>query len=175
MKMASTISKMQTLVVIKPDGVERNLIGEIIARFEAAGLVVRKLRMLNVPEDLIQKHYVEDEDYLRSVGEKAKNSGQDVPDTVEYGRKIVIGLRKYMTDGPVVAMVLEGEDAVALVRKVTGFTDPTRADKGTIRGDFGQDSFEAANAEGRPTRNMIHASGNPEEAEAEIALWSSIF
>lgn len=166
---------MQTLVVIKPDGVQRNLIGEIIRRFEEAGLVVKKMRLLNVPEDLIKKHYVEDESYLRSIGEKAANSGQDVPDTVAYGRKIVEGLRTYMTDGPVVAMVLEGEDAVALVRKVTGFTDPTRADKGTIRGDLGQDSFEAANAEGRPTRNMIHASGNPEEAEAEIALWSSVF
>ncbi len=166
---------MQTLVVIKPDGVERNLIGEIIRRFEEAGLVVKKMRLLNVPEDLIKKHYVEDEDYMRSVGEKAANAGQDVPDVVEYGRKIVLGLQKYMTEGPVVAMVLEGEDAVALVRRVTGFTDPTRADKGTIRGDFGNDSFEAANAEGRPTRNMIHASGNPEEAEAEIALWASVF
>lgn len=162
---------MKTLVLIKPDGVSRNLIGQIISYFEKGGLKVVSMKMMNATEELLKLHYVEDEDYLRSIGEKAAANGVKVDDVVEYGRGIVMGLRKYLTEGPIVAMVLEGEDAVALTRKITGATNPPRADEGTIRRDFGQDSFDQANAENRPVKNLIHASGTPEEAEKEISLW----
>ena len=162
----------QTLVIIKPDGVDRNLTGKIISYYEEAGLRVVKLKMMQADRDLIMKHYEENEDYMRAIGQKSLDAGNKVDDILEYGRMIVQSLRDYMTSGPVVPMVLEGEgEAIALVRKVTGFTDPTQADKGTIRGDLGNDSIAKANGEGRPTKNLIHASGNVEEAEKEIALW----
>ena len=162
----------QTLIIIKPDGVERNLIGKIISYYEEAGLKVMKLKMMQADRDLIMKHYVEDEEYMKAIGQKSKDAGNQVDDIMEYGRMIVQSLRDYMTSGPVVPMVLEGEgEAIALARKVTGFTDPTQADEGTIRGDLGEDSIAKANSEGRPTKNLIHASGNPEEAEKEISLW----
>ncbi len=161
----------QTLVLIKPDGVQRNLIGEIVGRFEKAGLVVKQLKLMMATEDLVAKHYVEDEDYLRSIGEKAASNGVQVDDVVEYGRDIVRGMQKYITEGPIVAMVLEGEDGIALTRKVTGATNPPKADPGTIRKDLGEDSFEQANSENRPVKNLIHASGTPEEAEKEISIW----
>ncbi len=165
------MSVQQTLVIIKPDGVRRNLVGEIIKRFEEGGLVVKQLKMLTVTEDLVKKHYLEDEEYMRSLGEKAARFGEKVENPVEYGRHIVLSLRKYLTEGPVVAMVLEGEDAVALVRKITGATNPPNADPGTIRRDLGEDSFAQANTENRATYNLIHASGTPEEAATEIELW----
>ena len=162
---------MKTLILIKPDGVSRRLIGQIIDRFEKGGLTVSALKMMDATVELLKQHYVEDEDYLRSIGEKAASNGVKVDDNVEYGRGIVLGLRKYLMEGKVVAMVLEGEDAVALTRQITGATNPPRADEGTIRRDFGQDSFEQANAANRPVYNLIHASGTAEEAEKEIALW----
>lgn len=161
----------QTLIIIKPDGVGRDLIGKIISYYEDAGLKVIKLKMMEAGRDLIMKHYTEDEEYMRSIGQKSRDAGNQVDDILEYGRMIVQSLRDYMTAGPVVPMVLEGEDAIALARKVTGFTDPTQADKGTIRGDLGTDSIAKANSEGRPTKNLIHASGTPDEAEKEISLW----
>lgn len=161
----------QTLIIIKPDGVQRNLIGKIISYYEDAGLKVIKLNMMEAGRDLIMNHYTEDEEYMRSIGQKSLDAGNKVDDILEYGRMIVQSLRDYMTAGPVVPMVLEGEDAIALARKVTGFTDPTQADKGTIRGDLGTDSIAKANGEGRPTKNLIHASGNAEEAAKEISLW----
>jgi nucleoside-diphosphate kinase len=163
----------KTLVVIKPDGPQRNLIGKIISYYEEGGLKVVALKLLEVPKELVAQHYVEDEDYMRSIGEKAASKGVEIDDLIEYGRGVVQGLQKYITEGPVVAMVLEGgDDAVSLVRKITGFTEPKSADKGTIRGDLGlDDTFEAANKEGRPVKNLIHASGTDEEAQKEIKLW----
>lgn len=163
--------KQRTLVLIKPDAVKRNLIGEIISRFEKDGLKIIELKMLNAPEEIVEKHYPGDEVYVRSLGEKSAKAGEKITDYLDYGQKIVSWLRSFITSGPVVAMVLEGEDAVNLVRKITGFTDPSVADKGTIRGDLGEDSILKANSEHRPVYNLVHASGNPEEAEAEIKLW----
>lgn len=163
----------KTLVLVKPDAVERHLTGEIIRRYEEAGLKLIELKMLLAPLDIIEKHYPMDEAYLRSIGEKTIAAGQQVKSAVDQGRKVVTWLRKFITSGPIVAMVLEGEDAVAKVRKITGFTDPSTAEEGTIRRDLGTDSILKANEEERPVYNLIHASGNPEEAEAEIRLWFS--
>lgn len=167
--------QQRTLILIKPDGVSRNLIGEIIGRYEKAGLKVIKLKLLDAPAEVIDRHYPMDEDYLRSIGEKSAKAGENVTDTVEQGRKVVTWLRDFITSGPVVAMVLEGEEAIPTARKVTGYTDPSTADKGTIRGDLGTDSILKANGEGRPVYNLIHASGNPEEAEFEISIWENVF
>lgn len=161
----------KTLVLIKPDGVERNLIGEIINRFEKNGLKVVKIEMLTASGEILAKHYPSDEDYLRIIGEKSKAAGDAVDNVVEQGRKVVNALKTFMSSGPIVKMILEGEDAIANVRKITGYTDPAKADPGTIRGDLGEDSILQANGEGRPVYNLVHASGTPEEAEAEINLW----
>ena len=161
----------KTLVVIKPDGVERNLTGEIIRRFQDAGLILTALRMLKVKEELVARHYPLDPEYCRTIGEKSAAAGEKIADPEAHGRMIVNGLRKYLTNGPVVALVLTGENAIKRVREITGYTDPAQAAKGTIRGDLGEDSILAANREKRPCRNLIHASGNPKEAEYEISLW----
>lgn len=161
----------KTLVVVKPDGVQRNLIGEIISRFEKAGLIITSLKMINVSRELIKKHYTEDEDYLISLGKKSEKAGDVVKDYKKQGLMIVEGMRIYMTSGPVVAMVLKGENAIQRVRDIAGYTDPSAAAKGTIRGDFGQDSILVANKEKRPVKNLLHASGNEEEAQKEIELW----
>ncbi len=161
----------KTLVLLKPDAVARNLVGEIIKRYEDAGLKVVELKMMVAPLEIIDKHYPQDEAYLRLIGEKSVKAGENVADPVEMGRNVVSWLRKFITSGPIVAMVLEGEDAVLKVRKITGFTDPASAQKGSIRGDLGTDSILKANAEKRPVWNLIHASGNLEEAEHEVNLW----
>ncbi|MBI2645175.1 nucleoside-diphosphate kinase [Candidatus Uhrbacteria bacterium] len=163
----------QTLVVVKPDGVKRNLIGKIISYYEAGGLKVKTLKMLTVSEALIDKHYPEMDDYLVSLGKKSEKAGDKIDDYRAQGLKIVQGLKKYITSGPVVKMILEGEDAIKQVRAITGYTDPKSAEKGTIRGDMGEDSILEANRENRPVKNLIHASGNSEEAATEITLWFS--
>lgn len=161
----------KTLVVIKPDGVKRNLIGSIIKYYEDAGLKITKMEMTTLTKDFVSKHYPDTDDYCRSIGQKAKDAGNEVGNIIDYGRHIVKTLQDYLTEGPVIKMIIEGENAVSEVRKVTGFTDPSQADKGTIRGDLGEDSIAKANSEGRATKNLVHASGNKEEAEAEIELW----
>ncbi len=161
----------QTLVVIKPDGVERNLIGEIIKRYEDAGLKIVKLKMMQTNDSLMKQHYPHTDEYFESIGKKSAAAGDNITDFIAQGRKIVSSLVEYLQSGPVVAMVLEGEEAIPLVRKVTGYTDPATAEKGTIRGDLGEDTILKANSEGRAVKNLIHASGNLEEATAEIKLW----
>ena len=160
-----------TLVLIKPDGVKRNLIGKIINRFEKASIRVVDLKMLTADMSIAEKHYGADEDYLRSIGQKSQDAGDKVDNLLEQGRKIINSMRSFLISGPIVAMILEGEDAIPAVRRIAGYTDPSAAEKGTIRGDLGQDSILKANKEGRPVYNLIHASGNLEEAEKEIKLW----
>ncbi len=162
----------KTLVLIKPDAVKRNLIGEIISRYEKVGLEVVELKKLIAPTDIVEKHYPGDESYLRSIGEKSVQAGDDqVTDTLSQGRKVVGWLRNFITSGPIVCMILAGEEAVSLTRKITGYTDPATAEKGTIRGDLGEDSILVANRDGRSVYNLIHASGTEEEAAKEIKLW----
>src|SRR3989344_5882127 len=102
----------KTLVLIKPDGVQRNLIGEIISRYEKEGLKVVALKMLKAPSEIVEKHYPMGEDYLRIIGEKTISAGQKVASAVDQGRKVVTWLRNFIASGLIVAMILEGEDAV---------------------------------------------------------------
>lgn len=167
----------KTLVVIKPDGVQRSLIGEIITRYERVGLKLIAMRFFTPDSDHVEKHYTLEPTWKKSVGEKAIKSyekrGLKAPsnDPIEVGERVLQGLKKYLTAGPVVAMVWQGAHAVDLVRKLTGGTEPLSSDVGTIRGDYVLDSYQMSDSDGRAVRNLVHASGSVNEAENEINLW----
>ncbi len=168
----------QTLVIIKPDGVQRGLLGEVLGRFEKAGLKIVGMKMVWADEELIGKHYEDDEEYLTGVGEKAlagaKEKGVEMKETaLEIGKRVRKTNMKYISTGPVLAFVLEGNTAVQTVRNIVGGTNPLTADMGTIRGDLTIDDFSQADQESRSVRNLMHASGEVEEAEREIPLWFS--
>jgi len=171
------IKEERTFVIIKPDGVQRSLIGEVIKRYERVGLKLVGMKFFVPTAEQVKAHYTIDSEWQRKTGEKAiaayEKKGIEPPtkDPVEAGEKILNNLQKYFTSGPVVAMVLQGAHAVALVRKLTGGTEPLTSDVGTIRGDFIIDSYQMADLDNRAVRNVVHASGEIEEAEAEIALW----
>jgi nucleoside-diphosphate kinase len=141
----------RTLILVKPDGVQRGLTGEILRRFETVGLKIVGLKMVWIDEEFAAKHY------------------SDIK--VRRGEKVFNGLMSLITMGPVVACVLEGIDAVEVVRKMCGTTEPKTAAPGTIRGDFAHVSFAYSDAVDQAVRNVIHASGSKDEAAVEIALW----
>lgn len=142
----------KTLVVIKPDGVQRGLTGRIIERFENAGLKIIGMKMAHVDEQFAAKHYF---DVAERRGEKVFKANLD-----------------FITAGPVVAMVLEGVEAIATVRKIVGDTEPKGAMPGTIRGDFAHQSYEWTNKGNvKAIRNLIHASSSKSDAKKEISLW----
>ena len=167
----------RTLVIVKPDGIQRALIGEIMRRYERLGLKLVALKMLVPTEKMIEEHYLLDPEWKKNVGEKAiasyQKKGEAPPslDPIEVGNQVVGRLKGYMTSGPVIAMVWEGAHAVELVRKITGGTEPRSAAIGTIRGDFVPDSYQIADAAHRAIRNLIHASGSVAEAQMEIPHW----
>ena len=169
----------KTLVIIKPDGVQRNLVGEVIARYERIGLKLVGLKMLIPSEEHVENHYTLDPQWRRLTGEKrikaAQDAGQKPPseDPFEITAAILETLKKYLTSGPVVAMVWQGAHAVAIVRKLTGSTEPLKSDVGTIRGDFVLDSYVLAEGDTRAVRNIVHASGSVAEADMEITHWFS--
>lgn len=168
--------KERTFVMIKPDGVQRSLIGEIIKRFERASLKVVGMKFVIPDEERLMKHYGKSDEWCTEKGElmvsniKAAGGTPEKP-AIEYGRDIVRALVKFMTSGPVVQMVLEGNEAVAVVSKLVGKTEPKGSDVGTIRGDFTTESYALANLDGRAVRNLIHCTGEVEEADFEINLW----
>ncbi len=167
----------RTLVVVKPDGIQRSLIGEILKRYEKIGLKLVGVKMVVPTEDFIEKHYTIDPEWRRITGEKrikaAKEKGEKLPteDPLEITAIVLEKLKKYMTSGPVLAMVWQGAHSVELVRKITGGTEPRTSDVGTIRGDYVIDSYKMADDDGRAVRNLIHASGTVDEAEKEIKHW----
>ncbi len=138
----------KTCVIVKPDGVKRNLTDKIISRYEKEDLKVIAKKKLTANDVLLTKHY-----------------------SAHVGKSFFEPLKQFMMSGPVVAMIIEGESAVSHVRKITGATDPSKAEKGTIRGDLGIDSQEKADKDKRAIQNLVHASGTPEEAKKEIGLW----
>ncbi|MBI5390102.1 nucleoside-diphosphate kinase [Candidatus Woesearchaeota archaeon] len=138
----------RTLVLIKPDGVQRSLTGELIQRFERVGLKIVGMKMAWVDKAFSQKHYA-----------------------AHVKKPFYAGLEKMITEGPVIAMVFEGIHAVELVRKIVGPTEPRKAPPGTIRGDYAQHSYEYADKKGIAIKNLIHASGTKDEADVEVALW----
>ena len=167
----------RTLVVIKPDGVQRTLIGEIIGRLERVGLKLVAMKMLIPTKEHVERHYMLDPEWKRKVGEKSieayikKGLTPPSTDPLKVGDKVLTGLVKYVTSGPVVAMVWQGAHVVSIVRKLVGGTEPLLSDVGTLRGDFVLDSYSMCDTDGRAIRNLIHASGSDEEAENEVKHW----
>ena len=167
----------KTLVVIKPDGVQRSLIGEIIQRFERSGLKLIGLKMTIPTVEMIEQHYTVNPEWKKNVGEKSieayKKKGHQPPseDPMVIANQVLNSLKKYISSGPVIAMVWQGMHAVGVVRKITGATEPLSSDVGTIRGDYTIDSYQVSDIDGRAVRNLIHASGDVDEAQAEIKLW----
>lgn len=144
----STEHVERTFALIKPDGVQRGLVGEILKRFENVGLKIVGLKMIWIDSDFAKKHYEEHVD-----------------------KPFYPGLEAMITEGPVVAMVLDGVHAVEQVRKMVGGTEPKNAPPGTIRGDYCHVSYAHADKKGVAVKNIIHASGNKKEAQNEIELW----
>lgn len=169
----------KTLVIIKPDGIQRSLVGEIVKRYERTGLKLIAMKMVMPAEDMAVKHYydVGGDEWIEEVGRKARaayeKKGQESPykDNKENGWAVLKANARYLSSGPVLAMILQGAGAVALVRKITGSTEPLSSDVGTIRGDFTLDSYALADIDQRSVRNLIHASGTVKEAEQEIGIW----
>lgn len=168
--------KEKTFVAIKPEGIQRRLIGEIIARFEKKGLKLIAAKFACPTRELIEQHYLADEEWLESSGNKTyenyKSKGID-PKTTP--RELALRTHKrcvdHLADRTLMAMVWEGPHAVEISRKIAGFTNPLVAETGSIRGDFSSESYEMADGYDRSILNMIHASGSPEEANREIDLW----
>lgn len=170
------VKQERSLILIKPDGVQRALVGEILGRFERPGFKIIGLKLVQPTPDLAGEHYADDEDWLSSVGEKTKNSyeakGMTVADdALTIGRRIRHQLMDFISMSPVVAIVLEGHGVVDKVRTIVGATAPSAAAPGTIRGDFALDSYGLSDQSGRPIQNLLHASDSPENAEKEIAIW----
>ena len=167
----------RTLVLLKPDAIQRALMGEIIARYERLGLKLVGLKMVVPTPEQVEGHYTLDPNWRRVTGEKTIKSYRDrgLPppseNPLEITAKILKNLKKYLTAGPVIAMVWEGAHAVELVRKVTGGTEPRTSPVGTIRGDFVVDSYIMSDNDDRAVRNLIHASGSVPEADMEIPHW----
>ncbi len=167
----------QSLVLIKPDGVQRSLIGTVIQRFEQVGLKISALKLVQATRDQADRHYALTEEWMMAVYTKAKTKYEadgkafPYPDHKAYGGSIKDGLVEFLAFAPVVAMVVEGEGAVALIRKIVGATEPASSAPGTIRGDFSHDTYAMSNLQNRPIRNLIHASGNVEEAKNELPIW----
>lgn len=172
-------SNERTLVIIKPDGVQRTLVGEIVRRYERVGLKLVALKMMVPTKDMIEKHYTLDPEWRRITGEKrikaAKEKGEKLQtdDPYEITEQVLKVLKEYMTSGPVVLMVWQGAHSVSIVRKITGGTEPLSTDVGTIRGDFVLDSYSMSDNDGRAVRNLVHASGSVDEANNEIEHWFS--
>jgi nucleoside-diphosphate kinase len=166
----------RTFVILKPDTVQRSLIGEVIKRFERTGLKCTAMKMFMADEARLLAHYNKDDAWFLKKGsrivEDLQAQGRPVEkEAIEYGKDIIRTIVHYMEAAPVVAMVWEGNASVAVVTKLVGTTEPTTSDVGTIRGDFTVDSYSHSSYENRSVRNLIHCSESPEEAEREIALW----
>ncbi len=170
-----------TFLMVKTDGVRKGLIGETIKRMEQRGLKIVALEMFQATKEEADGHYPKDAEWIKRVGGKTLSTyekyGQDPQvdmgtlDPMEIGAKIRGWLIDYLTDAPMVRMVVQGVHAVDTVRKIVGNTLPFKAEMGTIRGDFSIDSPALANKEQRAVMNMVHASETPEEAKHEIEFW----
>lgn len=166
----------RSLVLLKPDTVQRSLVGEVIKRFENTGLKISAMKMIVPTEQQLLTHYNKDDAWYQRKGEgivkELEQQGKPIEkEPIEYGKDIIRTIVRYMTAAPVVAMIMEGNKAVSVVTKIVGTTEPATSDVGTIRGDYTVDSYFHATYENRAVRNLVHQSESPEEAEREIAIW----
>jgi len=171
----------KTLVLIKPEAIKRALVGKIISRFERAGLNLEEMKIAKPSRKIMEKHYTDDANWIKNVGNKTidtyerynLNLKQDLgtEDPLEIGKIIRKWLMEHLTSNPVVAIILSGNHAVEVARKMVGGTIPLFAELGSIRGDFSVDSPDYSTPEKRVIYNLVHASESAEEARREIALW----
>lgn len=175
------MKKQRALLIIKPDGVQRGLIGKIVSRFEQVGLKIIGLKCEWATKEKIIAHYPETEAWFKKVGMRTltnyEKKGLDVKkvfktnDAVSIGKIVKGWLIDYLQESPVFLAVVEGFDCIEIVRKLSGNTIPVLAAPGTIRGDFSHDTIDLANEQNRPLRNIIHASDTIEDGEKEIKIW----
>lgn len=173
----------RTVVLVKPDGVKRGLIGEVIKRIEMRGLKVIALKMVKPSEEHIREHYPNTEEWIRGMGNKTLETyakyGKDpiaelgTGDPLEIGKMVQKWNVEFLKSGPLVAIMVSGIHAIDMMRKIVGKTIPAMAEMGTIRGDFSVDSPVLANMDKRAIHNLVHASGDPSEAAHEIEHWFS--
>ena len=171
----------KTLIIIKPDAVKRALIGKIIETFENACLKLMAAKMIKPSQDVIKNHYPGTPDWIREMGEKTlasfKQSGANVKEKMgtedpnKLGQFVYERLIKYWMEGPLVVMVWQGPDAIAIARKLRGHTIPLLAQSGTLHSDYSFDSSTLSSSLDRVVKTFVHASGNREEAEPEIKYW----
>ncbi len=173
--------KERTLFLIKPDGVSRKIVGEIVQRVERMGFDIVASKLVKINRDIAEKHYPSTEEWKQKVGERTieecekndidikKNMGTDNP--LEIGKIVKEWNADLLCSGPVFAFVLEGYNAIERLRSLVGHTIPLKALPGTIRGDYSLDSAIVANLQKRTVYNTVHASGTIEEAKSEIDLW----
>ncbi|MBI2463274.1 MAG: nucleoside-diphosphate kinase [Candidatus Spechtbacteria bacterium] len=170
-----------TVLLVKPDGVKRGLVGEVVKRIEMRGLKIIALKMIAVSREHARNHYPNTDEWMRGMGEKTlsnynqygKDSIQEIgtADPLEIGKMVAEWNVDFLTSGPVVAMLIKGIHAVDMVRKIVGKTIPSQAEMGTIRGDYSVDSPTMANFAKRAIHNVVHASGDPSEAAHELEHW----
>jgi len=168
--------KEKTLVLLKPDAVQRGLVGDIISRFEKSGFKIIGMKLIHADKETAGKHYANDEEWLKSVGAKTKKSyaekGINMKETeLEIGQRIRQQLMDFISLSPSVALCIEGHGAIEKIRLMCGSTAPINAAPGTIRGDYSFDSYGLSDKSGRPIQNLIHASDSKESAEREIKIW----
>lgn len=166
----------RSLILLKPDTVQRSLVGEVIKRFENTGLKISAMKMIVPTEAQLLTHYNKDDAWYQRKGEgivaELTAQGTEITkEPAEYGKDIIRTIVRYMTAAPVVAMIIEGNKAVSVVTKIVGTTEPATSDVGTIRGDYTVDSYYHSTLENRAVRNLVHQSESPEEAEREIVIW----
>lgn len=181
--MSNELREEKTVLLIKPDGVKRGLIGEILNRIEKRGLKIISLRMLKASEEQARKHYPGTDVWLIGMGNKTLENYQQynkdaikevgTKDPLKIGKMVYDWNVQYLTSGPMVAVLISGLHAIDMVRKIVGNTLPNKADMGTIRGDFSVDSPTLANSAKRAIRNIVHASGDADEAKHEVEYWFS--
>lgn len=181
--MASNLKSERTLLLVKPDGVKRGLIGEVIHRLEQRGLKVIALKMVHPTAEHIEGFLPKSDKWLEGIGNKTLGTYEQykidpvkelgTKDPLKIGKMIKKWLVDYWLSGPVAAMVISGIHAIDMTRKIVGNTIPSKAEMGTIRGDYSVDSPALANMDKRAIHNVVHASGDIEEAAHEVEHWFS--
>ena len=168
----------RTLILIKHDGIQRSLVGEILKRFEQRGMKIIGMKMVLPTKEMTLKHYVMTDAWIEKLGNNTRNAAKAKGiEMKETNKEIAERVRNwnvdYLTEGPIIVMVFEGFHAIEIGRKLVGHAEARQAEIGTIRGDFTVESYEMADSNQRTIRSIVHASGNKEEASNEISLWFS--
>ena len=168
----------KTVILVKHDGVQRGLVGEIIKRFEQRGLRIAGMKMIQSTKDMAKRQYKLTPAWIKKLGDntriEAEGRGIKLKETnKEIAERVQKWLMNYLCEGPIVAMVFEGYHAIEIGRKIVGHAEARQAEIGTIRGDFSTESYQLADAKQRPLKNIVHASGNKEESDNEVKLWFS--